>query len=98
MDISALAAARTYGAARGATLPDPATARGGAAQAAGSAALSFADTLRAGETAAAETLTGQGDPHRLVTALAEAELAVETAVTVRNKVVEAYLEILRMPV
>ena len=31
-------------------------------------------------------------------ALAQTELAVETAVTVRNKVVEAYQEILRMPV
>ena len=36
--------------------------------------------------------------HSLVEALATSELAVETAVTLRNKVVEAYQEILRMPV
>ena len=36
--------------------------------------------------------------HALVQALAQTELAVETAVTVRDKVVEAYQEILRMPV
>ena len=43
-------------------------------------------------------LTGGADPHSLVEALATSELAVETAVTLRNKVVEAYQEILRMPV
>ena len=43
-------------------------------------------------------MTGDADPHALVQALAQTELAVETAVTIRNKVVEAYQEILRMPV
>ena len=38
------------------------------------------------------------DPHALVQALADTELAVQTAVSVRDRVVEAYLEILRMPV
>ena len=38
------------------------------------------------------------DPHLLVEALTQSQLAVETAVTVRNRVVEAYQEILRMPV
>jgi flagellar hook-basal body complex protein FliE len=33
-----------------------------------------------------------------VQALAQTELAVEAAVTVRDRVVEAYQEILRMPV
>ena len=43
-------------------------------------------------------MIGDADPHALVTALAQTELVVETAVTVRNRVVEAYQEILRMPV
>jgi len=43
-------------------------------------------------------MTGGADPHALVAALSEAQMAVETAVAVRDKVVEAYLEILRMPV
>jgi len=43
-------------------------------------------------------MTGGADANSLVTALAQTELAVETAVTVRDKVVEAYQEILRMPV
>ena len=43
-------------------------------------------------------MTGRADSHSLVQALAQTELAVETAVAVRDKVVEAYQEILRMPV
>ena len=43
-------------------------------------------------------VTGSADPHALVTALAEGQMAVDTVVTIRDKVVEAYQEILRMPV
>jgi len=43
-------------------------------------------------------MTGKADTQSLVQALAQTELAVETAVAVRDKVVEAYQEILRMPV
>ena len=42
--------------------------------------------------------TGGADPHALVQALASSQLAVETVATVRDKVVEAYQEILRMPI
>ena len=48
--------------------------------------------------AAFSAANGQADTHALVQALVQSELAVETAVTVRNKVVEAYQEILRMSV
>jgi flagellar hook-basal body complex protein FliE len=43
-------------------------------------------------------MVGDADPHALVQALAATETAIETVVTVRDKVVEAYQEILRMPV
>jgi len=43
-------------------------------------------------------LAGRADPQAVVEALAATELAVQTAVAVRDKVVEAYQEILRMPV
>jgi len=55
-------------------------------------------TLRNGEAAAQDALLGKADAHSVVEALAASELAIETAVTVRDKVVEAYQEILRMPV
>jgi len=50
------------------------------------------------EQTAAAFMTGQADPHSVVEAIASAELAVETAVTLRNRVVEAYQELLRMPI
>jgi flagellar hook-basal body complex protein FliE len=64
----------------------------------GAALGSFATSLHQAEMTATNSMVSGADPHALVEALAATELAVETAVTVRNKVVEAYLEILRMPV
>lgn len=61
-------------------------------------AADFATTLAQSEETAKQAMVGDADPHALVQALAQTELAVETAVSVRNKVVEAYQEILRMPV
>jgi len=54
--------------------------------------------IQKSEAAAAAFMTGSADPHSVVEAIAAAELAVETAVTVRDKVVEAYQELIRMPV
>ena len=64
------------------------------------AALSsdFAATLRRGEQAARDGLAGKADVQAVVEALTASELAFETAVAVRDRVVEAYQEILRMPV
>jgi len=61
-------------------------------------AADFMDTMLAGEDAAKAGMIGTADAHSVVQALAASELAIETAVTVRDKVVEAYQEILRMPV
>ena len=97
MDMSASLAARSYGAARPLTSPDP-QAAGGPGASASRFAESFAQVLDRADTTAQAAMTGDADPHALVTALAQTELAVETAVTVRNKVIEAYQEILRMPV
>jgi flagellar hook-basal body complex protein FliE len=43
-------------------------------------------------------LTGTGDVHEAMIALQEAETALELTVQVRNKLVQAYQEIMRMPV
>ena len=96
MDIRTSIAAQSYVQARSASAPK---AQGGGAEA-GFANLvgSFAETLAKGEQIAKSAMTGGADPHALVQALAASELAVETAVTVRDKVVEAYQEILRMPI
>jgi flagellar hook-basal body complex protein FliE len=97
MDLSAALAARSYGAARPLTIPES-DAPGGPGAATGRFAESFAQVLQNAETTAQQAMTGNADPHALVSALSEAQMAVETVVAVRDKVVEAYLEILRMPV
>jgi len=61
-------------------------------------ATDFMATMRAGEETAQAGMVGTADAHSVVQALAASQLAIETAVTVRDKVVEAYQEILRMPV
>ena len=63
-----------------------------------SSVKSFHETLAASESLAQQAMVSQADPHALVNALAQTELAVQTVVSVRDKVVEAYQEILRMPV
>ena len=92
MDLRSALAAQQYSGAKQATATKPETGH--------SSALlrDFAATLQDGEQTAMAAMTGGADPHALVQALAQTELAVETAVTVRDKVVEAYQEILRMPV
>ncbi len=62
------------------------------------AAKEFANAVANSERAASAYMVGKADPHSVVEAIASAELAVETAVTVRNRVVEAYQELLRMPI
>lgn len=96
MDLRTNFAAQGYAAAKPATQAQPSS--GSLGDSLHVAANDFAATLHNSEVIAKNAMTGSADPHALVQALAQTELAVETAVTVRNKVVEAYQEILRMPV
>lgn len=95
MEITSNIVAKAYEANRPATAPNPTTEAGNAF---GQAAAGFIETLKQSEQTAMSAMTTGADPHALVQALAQTELAVETAITVRDKVVEAYQEILRMPV
>ncbi|WP_371170479.1 flagellar hook-basal body complex protein FliE [Aliiroseovarius sp. 2305UL8-7] len=96
MDIRTTLASQQYAASKQAAQPTAQAEQ--TANSFSSAATSFAQTVQNGEQTAMAALSGNADPHALVQALAQTELAVETAVTVRDKVVEAYQEILRMPV
>jgi flagellar hook-basal body complex protein FliE len=99
MDIKATLASQFYSLAQAAARPAPAEA---ATRTAGEAfrttTADFMETLRQGEETVKAGLAGRADPQAVVEALAATELAVQTAVAVRDKVVEAYQEILRMPV
>lgn len=74
------------------------TARPSAGESAIGAVKSFVETMRAAETTSVSGMIGKADPQSVVTALASAEIAVQSAASVRDKVVESYQEILRMPI
>ena len=96
MDVNASFVSRTYASARNAASPQPKP--GGAEEGFSRLASSFVGALQDHEVTARAAMTGGADPHALVEALASSKLAVETVATVRDRVVEAYQEILRMPV
>ncbi len=64
----------------------------------GSAVDGVAKSGQAAEAKVADLATGRADMVDLVTAVAETELAVETLVTVRDRVISAYQDIMSMPI
>lgn len=60
-----------------------------------------ADVVRQGNAAEArqaDLMAGKADLVDVVTAVSETELALETMVSVRDRVISAYEEIMRMPI
>jgi len=57
-----------------------------------------AETGKTAEVQGQKVAEGNADVLDLVTAVAESELAVETLVTVRDRVISAYQDILNMPI
>ena len=55
-------------------------------------------TGRAGEAKAQALVAGKADLVDVVTAVAETEVAVESLVSIRDKVIQAYQEIMQMPI
>ncbi|MBI3452167.1 MAG: flagellar hook-basal body complex protein FliE [Rhodospirillales bacterium] len=62
------------------------------------ATAAVAQNLRQGETATLQAAAGKADLTQVVTAVANAEVTLQSVVAVRDKVVQAYLDILRMPI
>lgn len=58
----------------------------------------FAEQGRQTDAKAMQAISGKGDVVDVVTAVAESELALDTLVSVRDKVISAYEEIMRMPI
>jgi flagellar hook-basal body complex protein FliE len=55
-------------------------------------------TIREGDVMAQKAMTGEVSTQKVVEAILSMESSVRTIVTIRDKMVEAYQEILRMPV
>ncbi len=98
-----LAALRAYAAAQG-TAPtagvQPAQpAEGGAFDSLVADAIgSVQTTVATAEQLTAQAATGQAELVDVVTAVAAAEVQLETVVAVRDQVIRAYQDILRMPI
>lgn len=95
MDLKTSFVSQAYANAKTAAAPQP---NKGAADDFSRLAGNFISSLKEHEVTAKAAMTGGADPHALVQALASSQLAVETVAAVRDRVVEAYQEILRMPV
>ena len=55
-------------------------------------------SLRAGEAKSVEALTGKASLQDVVEAVTEAELSLQKVTAVRDRVISAYQEIMRMPI
>lgn len=108
MSIGALDAAAAYGRAAGVS---PLSRGGGGIAPGGDAPVAggfgqlvqgmvgdASSSLKAAETASARQIAGKGDLIDVVTAMGAAEVALDTVVAVRDRVVNAYSEIMRMQI
>jgi flagellar hook-basal body complex protein FliE len=50
------------------------------------------------DTQAMQAISGHGDLSQVVTAVSQAELALQTTVAVRDRVLQAYQDIIKMPI
>lgn len=90
-------AAAVYRAA-GTADPAAATGSGGFGAALQRAVEGAVEAGQAADSTGARALAGQGGVSEAVLALSRAELALQTAVAVRDRVVSAYQDVMRMPI
>ena len=62
------------------------------------AVSSAGDAIRAGEQATVGAMTGKAELTDIITAVSNAELTLQTVVAVRDRIIQAYQEIIRMPI
>ena len=73
-------------------------AAGGFGESLGRLIDSADQSSKTANSAVSDMLTGKGDVHDAMIALQRAELSLQLTIQVRNKVVQAYQDIMRMPV
>jgi flagellar hook-basal body complex protein FliE len=64
----------------------------------GRAVSGAVQTSQAAETQAMQAVSGQGNLTEVVQAVSRAELTLQTATAIRDRVVQAYQDIMRMPI
>ena len=103
MSIDSIRAAQAYAQAARTAASAPTDGLGDAAkpnfgEMVKSAISDTAVSLQTGENAAAQVANGEANLVDVVTAISAAEASLETALAVRNRIIEAYQEIMRMPI
>ncbi|HEY0600086.1 flagellar hook-basal body complex protein FliE [Brevundimonas sp.] len=96
-----LMAAKAYAAVQGGAMPaSPAAAPAGPgfAELLGNVMGDMTQTSKAAETQMTAMVQGQGSLIDVVTAVSSAEASLETVMAVRDQVISAYQEIMRMPI
>lgn len=71
---------------------------GGFADLVRQAADGFVDSLRKGEATSLKGVAGKADIADVAAAVANAEVALKTVVAVRDRVIQAYQDIIKMPI
>lgn len=61
-------------------------------------ARGLVDTLKSGEKMSAQAITGKADITDVVQAVTAAEISLQTVVAVRDRMIAAYQDIMRMPI
>ncbi len=96
-----LMAAKAYAATQGGAMPSAPTAgveQSGFAEMLSGVMNDMTTQSRAAETQMAASVQGQGSLIDVVTAVSSAEASLETVMAVRDQVIQAYQEIMRMPI
>lgn len=95
-----IAAARAYQAIQGAGAPEAAspTDAPGFSELVQNVLASATTQTRAAEAQMTQVVQGQGSLIDVVTAISSAEASLETAMAVRDQMISAYQEIMRMPI
>jgi flagellar hook-basal body complex protein FliE len=97
-NLNAVNAYRQLGQGGGATAGAAAGTGGSFATSMKDAAQAAIESLRAGEQQSLKGVAGQVDIRDVVLAVNNAEVTLQTAISVRDKVIQAYQEIMRMPI
>ena len=92
------AAARVSGVSQAAALGPVQSGSASFSDALASAVKSATETLHAGEAASAQGAAGKGDIVQVVNAVTAAELTLQTVVAIRDRVISAYQDIMKMPI
>jgi flagellar hook-basal body complex protein FliE len=98
--LAATGAAAAYRAAQGLTqgLGEAAQQGAGFGEALNRAVQGAIGAGRASDAASQAALSGQGGVTEVVLAISRAELALQTATAVRDRVISAYQDVMRMPI